>query len=348
MANLKNTNINDTGHLTLPGGEPGTTSAGTIRYNITENRVEIYNPNTGGGQWSSQVLPYLSRQIITTGYLHGGYASSVVFTNTNRTTFATDTTVDLTGANQAQERGHNYKSCLWSGTTNYTFGGQAGSHCASSSGNIAFNMVTEQTLTSGYSRNLPYSTNNNACLQHENFRGWTSMGGTSNVYEWDMQTETLNTTAITSNPNAGGWGTSHELYGVWIGSSAGYRFSWATRTNINSRGTAVQGDKHQHSLSFKHAYHIAGRESNPSSNWRETNMYTDATQDAIGSKPAYSGEENTVTGQDWAYALGWYQGSHVNTSFRFVYATRAGTTTGSSTQPKGVAGQSSATMSWRA
>ena len=345
MATLKNTNVDDTGHLTIPG--QGTATQGNLRFNVTENRIEIYNPNTAGGVWSSQVLPYLSRQLITTGYLHSGYAASVVFTNTNRTTFATDTTVDLTAAGQTQERGHNYKASVWSKTTNYTFGGQAGGHCVASNGNTAFNMITEQSITSGYTRNIPWSTNNNACLQQENFRGWVGMGGTSNVYEWDMQTETLNTTAITSNPDAGGWGTSHENYGVWIGSGEGYRFSWATRTNINGRGLRVQGDKHQHTLSFKHAYHIAGREGNPSTNWRETNMYTDATQDAIGGKPAYSGEENTVTGQDWAYALGWYQGSHVNTTYRFVYATRAGTITGSSTQPKGVVGQSSATMSWR-
>jgi len=345
MATLKNTNIDDTGHLTLPG--QGTTVQGNIRYNNAENKVEEYQAQTAGGRWSSMAAPYLTRQIVTTGYLHGGYAFSVVWTNTNRSTFATDTTVDLTGANQTQERGHNYKASVWSATTNFTFGGQANAHCAGSNGNIAFNMVTEQSFTSGYSRTIPWTTNNNACIQQEQWRGWTGMGGTSNVYEFDFQTETLNTSAITSNPNSGGWGTNHESHAVWIGSGEGYRFAFATRTNISGRSLRVQGDKHQHTLQFKHSYHIAGREGNPSSNWRETNMYSDTTRDAIGSKPAYSGEENTVTGQEWAYGLGWYQGGHVNTTYKFTYATRSGITTTSSTQPKGMNGQSSATMSWR-
>ena len=345
MATLKNTSINDTGHLTIPG--QGANSAGSIRFNTVDNRPETFLPEVAGGVWTSQALPYLSRQIITTGYIHAGYASSVVFNNTNRTTIATDTTIDLTAAGQTQELGHNYKASFWSRDINYTIGGYSGVHCGTSSTNIAFNMRTEQSLTAGYTRNIPWNTNNPACLQHEYFKGWVSMGGTSNVYEWTFSNETLNTSAIGSNPNAGGWGTSHEHYGVWIGSGEGYRFNFATRQNQGGRSLRVQGDKHQHTLTFKHAYHIAGRESNPSTNWRETNMITDATQNAIGAKPAYSGEENTITGQDWGYGLGWYQGSHVNTTYKFTYATRAGINTGSSTRPKGVAGQSSATMSWR-
>ena len=76
-------------------------------------------------------------------------------------------------------------------------------------------------------------------------------------------------------------------------------------------------------------------------------MWTNTSADAIGSKPYYSGEENSFTGQDWGYCIGWYQGGHVNTAFKFVYATEVGTGTTSSLEAKGKSGNSSATMSWR-
>jgi hypothetical protein len=50
MATLKNTTINDTGHLTLPSGttaqRPGSPTAGMIRYNSSLGAVEYYNGST--------------------------------------------------------------------------------------------------------------------------------------------------------------------------------------------------------------------------------------------------------------------------------------------------------------
>jgi hypothetical protein len=56
MANLKNTTINDTGFLRLPSGttaqRPGSPSAGMMRYNNTDSRIEFYN----GEYWNSPSL----------------------------------------------------------------------------------------------------------------------------------------------------------------------------------------------------------------------------------------------------------------------------------------------------
>lgn len=50
MATLKNTTINDTGHLTLPSGttaqRPGSPAAGMMRYNSSLGAVEYYNGTT--------------------------------------------------------------------------------------------------------------------------------------------------------------------------------------------------------------------------------------------------------------------------------------------------------------
>lgn len=50
MATLKNTTINDTGHLTLPSGttaqRPGSPAAGMSRYNTSIGSIEVYNGST--------------------------------------------------------------------------------------------------------------------------------------------------------------------------------------------------------------------------------------------------------------------------------------------------------------
>lgn len=340
MANLKNTNINDTGHLNLPAGN--VTGNGVIRYSATEGKLQVFNTQTAGGTWGDATQPYLTRQIITTGYIHGGYASSVVWSRTNKSEFATDTTIDL---GNTQEGAHNYKASMWDNTTNYTFGGLANAHCASNNTITAFNMRTEISYTSGYTRSMPWSTNNPACFQHEHYRGWFTGGGSAATYEMDFSTATLSNLGVNSGTSGGSWGISHEKYSIYMPANQGFMHS--TKNYYSRTGSNPQGDKHQHCGQFKHAYHIGGRENNPSSNWRETNMLTDVTADAIGAKPAYSGEENSIVGQDWFYGIGWYQGSHVNTAFKFVYATRQSTSGYSSLAAKGVNGQSSATMSWR-
>ena len=86
MANLKNTNINDTGHLTLPGAGDGAHESGDIRYNGSFGRVEVYH-DKDGATWTNMAIPFLTRQILTVGYVHGGYAASVVWDETNKTFF---------------------------------------------------------------------------------------------------------------------------------------------------------------------------------------------------------------------------------------------------------------------
>jgi hypothetical protein len=148
MANLKNTNIDDTGHLTLPGAGDGAHEAGDIRYNGNFGRVEIYH-DKDGATWTNMAIPFLTRQIVTVGYIHGGYASSVVWDETNKTYFATDTTVDLSGK---QEKGHNYKDSMHNTNLCWTVGGAANGHCVSSNGITCYNHRTENNLTSGYTR----------------------------------------------------------------------------------------------------------------------------------------------------------------------------------------------------
>jgi len=349
MANLKNTRINDTGFLTLPGPVFNTSGQAQIRYNPGRNAIETFNPAEAGqygqGTWRIASIPFFTRQIITTGYLHGGYQSSVVFNTTNRTVFATDTTIDLTGATQKQEAAHNYQSEAHNGTFSFTWGASGG-HCVAASNVICFNMRTEVRRTSGYTRNWPFAHINNGTIQQDLVKAWvTSTYGSSATYEFDLVTETLGSN-FGNSTGGQNWGTSHDNLGIFYGNGE-RNFYFATRTMTTRSGTAVAGDGLQHTIQFKQGMHMSGREGNPSSNWRETDMITNASRDVVGAKPNQSGEENMTVGQDWGYCLGFYNGAHVNTTYKFIYQTRTGQTMGSTTEPKGNGGNSSATMSWR-
>lgn len=328
--------------MTLPASTSSTAGpAGSIRMNPGTGRLETYT-STSGGRWEPMMQPFLTRQIITTGYLQGGYAASVAWNNTNRITVATDTTVNL--GDGTQERSHNYQSAAHNRTRSFTFGAGNG-HCVASNQVICFNMRTETAQTSGYTRTLPVAQVNTSTVQQEEFFSWTTSAyGSNAIYEWNLTTETLTgTTSSTSgSPNGG---TSHETYGVFTQNNQ--IWTYATRTLTARGGTAMSGDGMQHILQFKRDFQYGGREGNPSTNWRESNMITNTSYDAIGAKPAYSGEENHIIGQDWGYCLGFYNGGHVNTSYKFVYSTKVGYLGGTSMEPKGKSGNSSGTVAWR-
>lgn len=350
MANLKSTTINDTGFLTLPAPVYENRTNAQLRYNPARNDIETFASAEvgldGQGTWRATQIPFFTRQIITTGYQHGGYQSSVVFNTTNRTTFATDTTVDLTGADQKQEAAHNYQSQACNKTFSFTWGASGG-HCVAASNVICFNMRTEVRRTSGYTRSWPFAHINNGTVQQEIYKAWvTSTYGSSATYEFDLVTETLGSNYGNSTGGQN-WATSHENLGIFYGNGE-RNWYFATRTMTTRSGTTVAGDGYQHTLQFKQGMHLAGREGNPSSNWRETDMITNSSRDVIGGKPnASNGEENFSTGQDWGYCLGFYNGAHVNTTYKMIYQTRTGVTMGSTTEPKGNGGNSSATNSWR-
>jgi hypothetical protein len=348
MANLKNTRINDTGFLNLPNDT--STTAGTpgqVRYNPANHKMEFYHTRDNA-RWEPMMNPFLTRQIVTTGYLHGGYAASTAWNNTNRIVYATDTTINL--GDNTQEWAHNYQSCVFNRTRNFTLGAGNG-HCIASTNVACFDMRTETAQTSAYGRTFPVSNVNSGTVQKEEFFGWWQNASYSaNMYELNLTVEQTYV-SLGAIATMGGqlWGTNHENYGIFwnSGGSGSTNFVFATRTNSSRGGTSPSGDGYQHTIMFKQGVHLAGREGNPSSNWRKTNFFTNSSFDALGAKPAYSGEENNLTAQDWGYAIGWYQGSHVNTAFKFIYATDAQHGTTSSMEAKGKAGNSSGTMSWR-
>ncbi len=320
------------------------TVGGAARHNAARG-VEYV---TGDGRWTSYVMPFLTRTIISNAYVMGGYKDAVAWNNTNRTVCATDTTTNL--GDGTQELSHNYHSGACSKNLGYVFGAP-GAHGTASNYIIAFNMRTEQVYASSGSRYMAVSTINIGSMFKEHYTAWICQGGYgTGVEEFNMNTETLVGTITGQVSNEAGWAMSHENYGIAYGSDSGSRtFHFATRTSTARPGTHPSAHHQQKSVQTKLINAYAGNEGNYAggNNFRRTNFYTDITSGTIAKPIGNSGEENFTMGQDHQYMLGMYNGLQNNISWRFNYASETGTTGGASLEPKGKGGMSSAVCAWR-
>ena len=303
---------------------------------------------TGDGRWTSYVMPFLTRTIITNAYAMGGYKDAVPWNNTNRTVVATDTTTNL--GDGTQELSHNYHGGACSKNLGYVFGAP-GAHGTASNYIIAFNMRTEQVYASTGSRYLAVSTIYSGTMFKEHYTAWiTQMGYGTGIEEFNMNTETLVGTIAGVVANEAGWCMSHENYGIAHGSDSGSRtFHFATRTSTARPGTHPSAHHQQKSVQTKLINGYAGNEGNYAggNTFRRTNFYTDVTVVGPAKPIANSGEENYTMGQDHQYMLGMYNGLQNNISWRFNYASETGVTGGASMEPKGKPGMSSAVCAWR-
>jgi len=325
----------------LYSGQPVPSTA----YGFKVRATDALGINTTDRTYSINLsVPYAYRQVITTTYLQAGYANSAVWQTTCRVTNSTDTSIDL-GSAGYQEVAHNYQMSAHNYTRSFTFGA-AGTHCGAASNVIAFNMRTETANTAGYSRSYPVSQNNCSTLRQEYYFAWCTSPASATCYEMNLSTE-QGYTAPTSCPGGNALtGNSWDGYGVWM--SQNYNMTYATRSVTSRGGTNVSGDAQGKVMEGKiNAY--GGREGCPSTNWRRTVQSTNTTVDAAGAKPYNSGEENHMTGQDWGYCVGFYgPAGHVNTAYKFIYATEAGYGTNASLEAKGGhPGNSSGTCCWR-
>jgi hypothetical protein len=359
LAGVANTGAGGGGNTSATVGGAGGSGVIYLRYNTNDttgsvggaarhNAARGVEYVTGDGRWTSYVMPFLTRTIITTTYTQGGYKDAVAWNNTNRTVHATDTTTNL--GDGTQELSHNYHSGACSKNLAYVFGAP-GAHGVASNYIIAFNMRTEQVYTSSGSRYMAVSTTNIGSMFKEHYTAWICQGGYgTGVEEFNMNTETLVGTITGAVSNEAGWAMSHENFGLAYGSDSNTRtFHFATRTSVARAGTHPSAHHQQKSVQSKLVYGYAGNEGsyNGGNAMRRTNFYTDITSGTVAKPVTNSGEENFTMGQDHQYMLGMYNGLQNNISWKFNYSSETGVTGGASLEPKGKGGMSSAVCAWR-
>jgi hypothetical protein len=326
--------------------------AGMIRYNTNIQNVEY---RSGYGTWEPvQALPFYFRTIITTSYMMGGYKDAIAWNNVNRTSNATDTTVNL--GDGSLDRSFNYKGGACSLNTAFAFGA-GNAHAVASNWTTAFSMRTETKMINQTRFNLFNTRGHAGALFQETNFAFITGGGSEQIEEFNLTTETnvlqyaggFGTDA--SGSGGGPWGMSHENYGIWYTDGQATAFYFATRTPVGRAGTLPSAHQQQKSVQSKLTNCYAGNEGSYSggNNLRRTNMFINLTAGTVAKPPGCtnSGEENLTLGQDHQYMLGMYNGLQNNISWKFTYATETGFQGGASMEPKGKGGSSSGVMAWR-
>ena len=329
-------------HIRYNTGTSIPLTTGSLRIN-TARGLEFAN---GGLNWRPQVLPFMQRQIITTHYVGGGYKDGTPWRNVNRTVASTDTTTNL---GDQMETPSNYKNGAVGKNIMYFFGATA-TNAGASNYIIAFNMRTEVGYTPS-SRYLNFSTAYNAVVFKEMYTAFVHQGPYGGaIDEFNLQTETLTGTIGTAIMTDYTWGMSHESHGIIYASDSNTRtFHYATKTPIARSGTHPAAHHQQKAVNSKITNCYAGNEGsyNGGNNFRRTNMITDTTSGTVAKPVTNSGEENFTMGQEHQYMLGMYNGLQNNISWKFYYASETGYQVGSTTEPKGQGGMSSAITGWR-
>lgn len=313
---------------------------GALRVN-TQRGLEYYS---GNSVWVPMAVPFIARQIITTSYMAGGYQSSSAWNNVNRCSNSTDTTYNL--GDNSISRSFNYQSGACNHNVGFIFGA-GNAHATASNVVVAFNMRTDQQYAGAYD-NIQNNRYNSGTLFKEQYKSWTTGGGSSDIEEYNLVTENW-LRVIGGFSSTGMNAMSHENYGVWTWENDSRVWHFTTLITQTRGGTQPSNHHQQKSVQSKLTNCYMGNEGsyNGGYNLRISNMYTNSTSGTVGKPRSNCGEENFTLGQDWQYMLGNYDGTQNNGSWKFYYATQSGFNTNSTTEPKGKGGSSSGHCWWR-
>ena len=284
---------------------------------------------------SGGILPYLTRQVITTGYVAGGYKGGVAWQNVNSFDLATETT---TGRGNLLTHSGGYIGGSMNRTYSYTIGssGTGSAGMAVSNGVNKWNHKTYAMVTTQTS---PASMNDPEAAVQYDLQGtgttaWVQTN-TANMNRLDMTTDTW-TTSISTGLSAGGsgvsayWSETDAIFWADTTASAAAdgqrKFNFANVTETNP-GISLTTFGNQKGIPGKTGYGWAGNEGSYSGgiNMRRYTHATNTTS-VQGAKPVNdSGEENFFIGQGVGVTLGSYTGAgQILNSGKYTFATESG------------------------
>lgn len=321
-------------------------------YNTTSAFLEIFDQgiwkdlklNTQGGA-------FLYRQIITTGFVAGGYQNSSPWRNVNKMNHANDVMTnlgDLLTFSAAYTSGACglVKAYLWSTPNSFD---------PASKQTSSFNMFTETNAGIDTRNNMFNNRNDCGTIQKESQFAYITGGGTSNVDLYNLTTEIMLTGAVAGqgggpDANGGCSAMNDELAGYWFG-NAGQKLTFGTATAYTVAGasnmyTGGQGQQKGISSKYGKGYHGNEGSYNNGYNLRRY-IFATETYTTVSKPVGNSGEENFDQGQNWQYMMGCYDGAQNNRGWKLTYATDTGFELGAGSVRTGVPGGSSGHGFWR-
>lgn len=289
---------------------------------------------------SGGVLPFLTRQVITTGYVAAGYKDSVAWRNVNVLNQTTDTCTNL---GDLLQESANYTKGAQTKNTAYVFGtnGTGSQGVGAFTSTSCFNMRNNTTMTKNNSMNSGTTIGDASTIQSTGPTGEYLFayvnGNNTGAFnqKFNMTTEayvgtiasslTQGTCGAHQGENTGYW---------WSDDNVGRKFTFATETEA---GTGASPGFHgqQKGLSAKTGFGYGGNEGTYGSGryFRKWNYTTEVTVSTPQKMVWFMGEENFVMGQTAGYVLGHYSDTaggnasgtgQVNDSGKYTYATDTG------------------------
>ena len=349
---------------------PSNPTQGQVIYNTDNHRMEIYDTGIWKDAADIRHGTFLTRVVITTGYVMGGYKDSSPWKNVNRMVHATDVMTnlgDLLTYAGAYTSGVNNltKGFLWSTTDSMAAGTTTS----------AFNLATETNAGLNSAWNTRQAHDDIATIFKETQYAYIS-GGTVEIDQFNLTTETMQ--GLISSAYFGGSGTgfgdaiSTDTHGYAYGAALAVKIMFSTTTtavispnllktsrNPSSDGTVTLAGSYtsgslvihgqQKGISSKLQKGYIGNEGtyNGGYNLRRISFVTDTSLGTVAKPIGNSGEENFDMGQAHQYMMGCYTDVQNNRGWKFSYSTESGSELGAGSLRTGVPGGSSGQCVWK-
>lgn len=336
------------------GSQPSSPVAGQIIFNTTTQKMEYYD----GSYWrdvnEKMERPYLYRQIITTGYVCGGYKDGIPYLNVNRMVHSTDV---MTNLGNQMPRYLSYGSGACNLTKGFFWGTNGtGGHPTTGTEVAAFNMATE--TSGGYNSSTwgcRTGRNDAGTVFKEHEFAYIQGGGSGDIDVFNLTNETMYKANIGpdgmsgDNMQSGATSFSDEFAGYTWGNGANkILFSTTVAYSITDSNVSGSGSQ-QKGISSKLNRGYCGNEGDYMGgyNLRRWDLTTDTNLGTVAKPVGNSGEENFDMGQDHQYMMGCYDGAQNNRGWKFSYTTNSGSELGTGSVRTGPPGGSSGHCCWK-
>ena len=321
---------------------------------------------------SGGILPYLTRQVITTGYVAGGYKDGVAWRNVNKLNQSNDTTSNL--GDLMQEAG-NYTKGAQTKDKAYIFGtnGTGTQGVGEYTSTSTFSMRTDTTAAKAM--NSSTAIGDGSTIQATDTQGnytfayfnGNNTGGFARKYNMATESDvgTVGSSLYQGGTGAGAhWEENHGYW--WDDTNSSRKLVFSTETETTP-GASPGFHGQQKGLVAKTGFGYGGNEGTYGSGryFRKWNYTTEITQSTPQKPVWFCGEENYVAGQTAGYLLGHYSDTaggnasaqgQTNDSGKFTYATDSGfrgafdptgTSSGAGSNGAAIGGRSSGVPFWR-
>ena len=342
------TTVIDTTGVNTPqlASDPASPVDGQVYYNTTAKQLRQWDGRSWNPVVSGVQAGFKYRQIISKGYVLGGYKDASPWKNVNRMAHATDVCTNL---GDQITYSASYIQGAPSRTKAWVFCA-ANAHSVASANVIAMTLATETPIAFNSANSLTQSRQDAGVAFKEHDHVYVLSNGNPDRFNFTTETCTASGLGIIGNGTGGGvQAINHETHALLYNDGGSQELNYATSTISASGAPPAAGcNNQQKAINSKVGKGYAGNEGsyNGGYNYRITDLITNTSLGTVGRVDGNTGEENFDMGQDWQYMMGNYNGAQNNNGHKWYYSTNSGIALGAGSVRTGVPGGSSGATAW--